>query len=46
MVAVHSCSPNYGKWLSRDEADAFTRTVPEIVDEVYAWATSTGAACE
>lgn len=38
-------SPKYGQWLSKQQADAYTATPKKIVDEVYDWATSTGARC-
>jgi len=38
-------SPNYGKWLSKAQADALTATPNDIATEVYSWATSTGADC-
>lgn len=38
--------PTYGQWLTWEEADAYTATPKAIKDEVYAWATSTGAQCE
>jgi tripeptidyl-peptidase-1 len=37
--------PNYGKWLTKEEADALTATPDVIANEVKAWATSTGARC-
>jgi subtilase family serine protease len=38
-------SANYGKWLSKEQADALTATPDAIAEEVRAWATSTGAEC-
>ncbi len=38
-------SPNYGQWLSSEEANALTATPDSIAKEVYQWATSTGAKC-
>lgn len=40
------CSPRYGQWLTKEQADALTATEPHIADEVHAWATSTGAKCK
>jgi len=39
-------SPNYGKWLSKEEADALTATPDSIANEVHEWAISTGASCK
>jgi tripeptidyl-peptidase-1 len=38
-------SPNYGKWLTKEEADAFTATPTHIRKEVKKWAQHTGAQC-
>jgi tripeptidyl-peptidase I len=38
-------SKNYGRWLTKSEADLLTATKPEIVAEVKQWAQSTGAQC-
>jgi tripeptidyl-peptidase-1 len=38
-------SANYGKWLTKAQADALTATPEPIAKEVFDWATSTGATC-
>ncbi|OAA58273.1 family S53 protease-like protein [Cordyceps fumosorosea ARSEF 2679] len=37
MDAAHPSSPNYGKWLSKEEMEKYTSPAPQSVDMVKVW---------